>query len=226
MSYSTEKKVSKFRHELGQGAVEGVSGPETANNAHANASLVPMFTLGIPASPAIAVLMGAFLANGLTPGPRLFVEEPLLVWTVIASLFIGNAILLILNVPLVGLWTRILAVPYSVLCAILFAFLVIGSYAVSSSILDVLIMIFFGVVGLVMRRLSVPLEPLVLTMILGPLLEGALRQSLQISQGSFAIFFERPIALVFLILAAGIIAASISGTGSKKRKKLAQTIAS
>jgi putative tricarboxylic transport membrane protein len=222
MSYSTEKKVSKHRDELGKGAIEGVAGPETANNSHANASLVPMFTLGIPASPAIAVLMGAFLANGLTPGPRLFVEQPLLVWTVIASLFIGNAILLILNVPLVGLWTRILSVPYSVLSAVLFAFLVIGSYAVNNSIYDVLIMIFFGVVGLIMRRLSVPLEPLVLTMILGPLLEGALRQSLQVSQGSFTIFFERPIALTFLLLAAGIIIASITGAGSKRRRRIAQ----
>ncbi|GAA0936028.1 tripartite tricarboxylate transporter permease [Pseudonocardia zijingensis] len=219
LAYSSERKISRYRSELGSGAVEGVAAPETANNAHANAALVPLFTLGIPTSPAIAVLMGAFLMNGLTPGPRLFVEEPLLVWTVIASLFIGNAILLLLNVPLVGLWTRLLAIPYPVLSALILVFIIIGSYAINNSIIDVYLMLFFGVVGLVFRRLNVPLAPLVLTLILGPLIESALRQSLQISRGDFSIFLTRPISLTLLIVAAVIVVSSVLGSRLKPQGK-------
>jgi putative tricarboxylic transport membrane protein len=220
LAYSTERKVGRHREELGTGAIEGVAAPETANNAHANAALVPLFTLGIPASPAIAVLAGAFLQNGLTPGPQLFVDQPLLVWTIIASLFVGNLILLILNVPLVGLWTRLLAIPYSVLRALIFAFIVIGSYAVNNSILDVYIMIFFGLVGVAFRRLHIPLAPLVLTLVLGPLMEAALRQSLQISRGEFSVFFTRPISLTFLIIATVIVVSSVFGSRFKRRAHL------
>lgn len=217
LSYSVERKVGRFRNQLGSGAIEGVVGPETANNAHSSASMVPLFALGIPATPAIAVLMGAFLQNGLTPGPLLFIEEPVLVWTIIASFFVGNIILLLLNVPLVGLWTRILAVPHEVLIALIFAFLVIGSYSVSNSIADVFIMIGFGVVGLVLRRVGIPLAPLVLAMVLGPFLEAALRQSLQLSQGDFGIFLDRPIALTMLIIAAVVLIGSIAGSNLKKK---------
>ena len=220
LAYSTERKVGRHRNELGTGVVEGVAAPETANNAHANAALVPLFTLGIPASPAIAVLAGAFLQNGLTPGPLLFVEQPLLVWTIIASLFVGNLILLILNVPLVGLWTRVLAIPHSVLTALIFAFIVIGSYAVNNSVIDVYIMIFFGLVGLAFRRLDIPLAPLVLTLVLGPLMEAALRQSLEISRGEFSIFLTRPISLTFLLIAAAIAITSVVGSRFKRRAHL------
>jgi putative tricarboxylic transport membrane protein len=217
LAYSTEKKVSKHRSELGTGAIEGVAAPETANNSHSNAAFIPLFTLGIPASPAIAVLMGAFLQNGLTPGPTLFTQEPELVWTVIASLFVGNLLLLILNVPLVSVWTRILAIPYSVLRAVIFAFIVIGSYAVSNSVIDIYIMVAFGVIGFVFRQVGLPLAPLVLTLILGPFLESALRSSLQLSRGSFSIFVDRPLSLVFLVIAAVILLASVF-SGSLKRK--------
>src|SRR5690606_23056035 len=131
-----------------------------------------------------------------------------LVWTVIASLFVGNLLLLVLNVPLVSLWTRILAIPYSILRAIIFAFIIIGSYAVANSVIDVYIMIFFGILGFVFRQVGVPLAPLVLTLILGPFLESSLRESLQLSQGSFTVFVDRPLSLVFLILALGIVIAS------------------
>ena len=220
LAYSTERKVSRYRHELGTGAIEGVAAPETANNSHSNAAFVPLFTLGIPASPAIAVLAGAFLQNGITPGPRLFVDNSALVWTVIASLFVGNALLLLLNVPLVGLWTRLLAIPYSVLSALIFGFIVIGSYAVNNSIIDVFIMIFFGIVGLIFRRLDIPLAPLVLTLVLGPVMESALRESLQISAGDFSVFTTRPIALIFLILAAVILTGSIFGSKFKRKAHL------
>lgn len=217
LAYSAERKIGRYRSELGTGAIEGVAAPETANNSHSNAAFVPLFTLGIPASPAIAVLMGAFLQNGLTPGPRLFVTDPLLVWTIIASLFIGNALLLILNVPLVGLWTRVLAIPYSVLTSFIFVFVVIGSYAVNVAVMDIFIMVFFGIVGLVFRRVDIPVAPLVLTLILGPLLESALRQSLQISGGDFSIFATRPISLVLLIVGALIITISVVGSRLKAK---------
>lgn len=220
LAYSTERKVAKHRAELGTGAIEGVAAPETANNAHSNAAFIPLFTLGIPASPAIAVLMGAFLQNGLTPGPTLFTEAPDLVWTVIASLFVGNLLLLVLNVPLVSLWTRILAIPYSVLRGVIFAFIVIGSYAVSNSVIDIYVMVFFGLLGFVFRQVGLPLAPLVLTLILGPFLEGALRESLQLSQGSFSIFVDRPISLAFLLLATAILAASVVGAGLKRKAGL------
>lgn len=220
LAYSTERKVSRFRNELGTGAIEGVAAPESANNSHSNAAFVPLFTLGIPASPAIAVLAGAFLQNGITPGPRLFVDNSALIWTVIASLFIGNALLLLLNVPLVGLWTRLLAIPYSVLSALIFAFIVIGSYAVNNSITDVLIMVFFGIVGLVFRRLDIPLAPLVLTLVLGPVMESALRESLQISGGDFSVFTTRPIALTFLVVAVVILAGSVFGSKFKRKAHL------
>lgn len=224
VAYSGERKIGKYRSEIGHGAIEGVAAPETANNSHSNAAFVPLFTLGIPASPAIAVLMGAFLQNGLTPGPRLFAEEPLLVWTIIASLFVGNALLLLLNVPLVGLWTRVLAIPHSILTSFIFVFIVIGSYAVNVSVTDILIMIFFGIVGLVFRRVDIPVAPLVLTLILGPLLESALRQSLQISGGDFTIFVDRPIALVLLIVAALIVIGSVLGAKLKTKAGLPENV--
>lgn len=220
LSYSAETKLGKHRHELGQGAVEGVAGPETANNAHSSAAMIPLFALGIPASPAIAVLMGAFLQNGLTPGPQLFVNNAELVWTVIASFFIGNLLLVVLNVPLVGLWTRVLAIPQSVLSALIFMFLVLGSYAVRNSIVDVWVMIAFGLLGLLFRRVDIPLAPLVLALILGPMMEAALRQSLQMSQGSFGIFLERPIAAVLLLVAALVVGFSLVGTRLQKRRLL------
>ncbi|WP_353713240.1 tripartite tricarboxylate transporter permease [Arthrobacter sp. K5] len=205
LSYGAEKKFSKHRNELGKGAVEGVAGPETANNAHANAALIPLFTLGIPASPTIAVLMGAFLQQGLTPGPTLFTEHSEIAWAIIASLFIGNLLLVLLNVPLVGLWTSILRVPAPILTALILLFMVIGAYTINFSVFDVFVMIGFGLLGLALRHLEIPLAPMVLTLVLGPLMERSLRESLEISQGDFSIFLNRPISLVLIILGVLII---------------------
>ncbi|WP_076264034.1 tripartite tricarboxylate transporter permease [Intrasporangium flavum] len=207
LSYGAERKFSRFRQELGRGAIEGVAGPETANNAHANGALIPLFTLGIPASPTIAVLMGAFLQQGLTPGPTLFTEHADIAWAIIASLFVGNVILLILNVPLVRVWTAILRIPQKILTALILLFLVIGSYTINYSVFDVFVMVGFGVLGVVMRRFDIPLAPLVLTLVLGPLMERSLRESLDISQGDFSIFVTRPITVVLLVIGL-VIAAS------------------
>ena len=165
------------RHDRGRG------GPETANNAHANGALIPLFTLGIPASPTVAVIMGAFMMHGLIPGPFLFKEHPDVVWGVIASFYVGNVILLILNLPLIGIWVKILKIPYGILFGIILAFMVVGAYSVSNSAFDVLIMTLFGVIGYLLRKLDFPLAPIVLTLILGPLMERSLRQSLEMSQG-------------------------------------------
>lgn len=202
LSYIAERKVSKYPERFGSGVIEGVAGPETANNAHANGALIPLFTLGIPASPTVAVIMGAFMMHGLIPGPFLFKEHPQVAWGVIASFYVGNVILLILNLPLVGIWVKILKIPYGLLFGIIMTFMVVGAYSISNSAFDVFIMTIFGVIGYILRKLDFPLAPVVLTLILGPLMERSLRQSLEMSQGDFRIFLESPIALILLILAA------------------------
>jgi len=208
MSYILEKKVSKHPEKFGTGVIEGVAGPETANNSYANAAMVPLLTLGIPSSPTIAVLMGAFIINGLTPGPFLFTEKPILVWTIIASFFIGNVILLILNLPLVGLWAKILEVPYQYICVGTVLFCMIGAYSINSSVFDIWVMLGFGVVGYLLRKLDFPLAPAVLGLILGPQLEKSLRTSLEMSAGDFSIFFTRPITVLLLALSVIVILVS------------------
>lgn len=198
MAYVLEKRISKTPERFGDGAIEGVASAETANNAYANAAMVPLLALGVPSSPTIAVLMGAFIVNGITPGPFLFTERPELVWTVIASFFVGNAILLILNLPLVGLWAKLLKIPFSYMCTGVLIFCVIGSYGLKQSLFDVWIMLGFGVLGYLLRKLDLPLAPAILALILGPMMERSLRTTLEISAGSFAIFLDRPVALALL----------------------------
>ena len=200
MAYVTEKRLSKHPERFGNGAIEGVAGPETANNAYANASMIPLFALGVPSSPTIAVLMGAFIINGLTPGPFLFTERPDLVWAVIASFFIGNAMLLALNLPLVGLWAKLLRMPFSYLCTGVLIFCIIGSYSLKQTAFDVWVMLAFGAIGYVLRKLEFPLAPAILAMILGPMMEKSLRTTLEISGGSFGIFLDRPVALTLLVI--------------------------
>jgi putative tricarboxylic transport membrane protein len=204
-SYITEKKLSRHPEKFGTGMIAGVAGPETANNAHANASYIPLFTLGIPGSATVAILMGAFMMNGLTPGPFLFKEHPDVAWGVIASMYIGNVMLLILNLPLVGIWVKLLKVPYSILFALIMAFMLLGAYATDNSAYDILSMLLFGVIGYLLRKLDIPLAPAVLTLILGPLMEKNLRRSLEMSQGDFGIFLESPMAVGLLVAAAAVL---------------------
>ncbi|GHU08308.1 hypothetical protein FACS1894158_17490 [Betaproteobacteria bacterium] len=208
LSYIVEKRLSKTPEKFGTGMIEGVAGPETANNAYANAALIPLFTLGIPSAPATAVLMGAFMINGLIPGPSLFVEHATFVWAVIASLVVGNMMLLVLNLPLIPLWVKLLRIPYEILVAIILGFCVIGVFSLNNSVFDIWVMLGFGVVGYVFKKLDIPAAPMVLTLILGPLMERSLRQSLEMSGGSFDILFERPIALTLLVLATVVLLAS------------------
>jgi putative tricarboxylic transport membrane protein len=198
IAYIIEKKVSKHPELFGTGVIEGVASPETANNAYANASMVPLLTMGIPGSPTLAVLMGAFLIHGLTPGPFLFKERPDVVWGLIASLCVGNILLLILNLPLVGLWAKLLRIRYHYLYPGILLFCILGAYSLNQSVFDVGVMIIFGVLGYVFRKLDWPLSPTILALVLGPMMEKTLRTTLEISAGDLRIFVQRPIALVLL----------------------------
>ncbi|MGH8690702.1 MAG: tripartite tricarboxylate transporter permease [Burkholderiales bacterium] len=208
MAYILEKRLSRHPEKFGHGAIEGVAAPETANNAYANAAMVPLLVLGVPSSPTIAILMGAFIVNGLTPGPFLFKERPDLVWAVIASFFIGNVILLVLNLPLVGLWARLLRLRYQYLCAGTLLFCIVGAYSLKGTLFDVGVMLVFGVIGYLLRKLNFPLAPAVLALILGPFMEKSLRTSLEISGGDFGIFVTRPISAALLACAALILVVS------------------
>ena len=209
VSYVFEKKATpEPREGWGGGAIEGVAGPETANNAYVNAALIPLFTLGIPSSPTVALLMGAFMINGLIPGPFLFKEHPEVVWTVIASLFVGNVILLILNLPLIGLWVRVLTIPRGILYALILVFCIVGSYSLNNRLFDPVIMLLFGVLGYLFRKFDFPLAPVALTLILGPLMEKGLAQSMMLSRGDPSIFVTRPISLVLLTLSVLVLAVS------------------
>ena len=208
VAYVLEKRLSKTPEKFGQGAIEGVAAPESANNAYANAAMIPLLTLGIPSSPTIAVLMGAFIVNGLTPGPFLFQERPDLVWALIASFFLGNILLLILNLPLVGLWARLLHLPYQYVCVGTLLFCVIGAYSLQQNVFDVGVMIACGVIGYAMRKIDLPVAPLVLGLILGPFLEKSLRTSLEMSGGDFSIFYARPLCLGLLVIAVAVLVVS------------------
>ena len=201
VSYVIEKRISRHPERFGTGTVEGIAGPETANNAHANSAMIPLFTLGIPSAPVMAVLMAAFVINGLQPGPQLFQSNPQLVWGVIASLYIGNVILLILNLPLIAIWVQVLRIPWGILFAFILAIMVIGAYSSNNAAFDVWLMIGFGVLGYALRKLDFPLAPVLLTFILTPMMERSLFRSLVMSQGDVSILVTRPISLMFLVLA-------------------------
>jgi putative tricarboxylic transport membrane protein len=201
-SYATERRFSKHPEQFGNGAIEGVAGPEAANNAAAGGAFIPLLTLGIPANPVMAILLGALMIHGLQPGPLLMKNAPELFWGIIASMYVGNAMLLVLNLPLIGIWTRLLRVPYALLFPFVLLFCLIGSYSVSNNVGDGIIMWVFGVLGYLLKKFDYEAAPLILAMVIGPMMEEALRQSLILSAGSFTIFVERPITAGFLLAAA------------------------
>jgi putative tricarboxylic transport membrane protein len=202
LAYDAEKKVAKNPERFGKGAIEGVASPESANNATSSAGFIPLMGLGIPASPPLALLLGGLTVYGLTPGPLLFQKNADFVWTVIASLYIGNVILLILNLPLIGIWVRLTRMPYGILGTLILLLCFLGAYSVRNSLFDVAVSLVFGLVGYVLRKYHWPLAPLVLSFILAPLLEKNLIQSLSMSGGSIRIFFERGLTVSLLVGAA------------------------
>jgi putative tricarboxylic transport membrane protein len=200
-SYAIEKKVSKHPEEFGKGAIAGVAGPESANNSAAGGSFIPLLTLGIPANAVMAIFLGALMIHGLQPGPLLMTRAPDLFWGTIVSMYIGNGMLLVLNLPLIGLWVQVLKVPYYLLYPLIILFCLIGSYSIGNNTGDVIIMLIFGIVGYLMRKFRYDGAPMVLALVLGGELETSLRQSLMLSRGDFSIFISRPISFGFLIVA-------------------------
>ena len=197
-SYLLEKKLAKDPSRFGKGAIEGVAGPESANNACAQTTFVPMLTLGVPGSASMALMLGAMIMHGITPGPQVMTSRPDLFWGLIASMWIGNGMLLLLNLPLIGIWVRLLQVPYRMLFPIIMTMMGIGIYSLNNSGTDVLLMSFFGFVGYILVKLGCSFPPLILAMVLGPLLEENLRRSMLLSDGDPTVFFTRPISGGFM----------------------------
>ena len=208
-SYAVEKKLSRHPENFGTGAIEGVAGPEAANNAAASGCFIPLFSLGIPSNAVTALLLGSLMMHGVQPGPLLIQKNPEIFWGTLMSMYVGNVMLLILNLPLIGVWVKLLKIPYRVLFPLILLFCIIGSYSVNNSRFDVLMVVVFGVIGYLLRRYHYEAAPLVMAFILSPMIENSLRQSLLMSYGTSLIFFTRPISLGCLVLAALVLLSSI-----------------
>jgi len=220
MSYAIEKRLSKRPEEFGRGAIEAVAGPEAANNASAAGTLVPLLTLGLPTSATAAVLLAAFQQFGLQPGPLLFEHETALVWGVIASLYIGNVMLLVLNLPLVGLWVKLLAIPRHWLYAGILVIASLGAFSVHRATGDLVLMAIIGVIGFLMRAIGAPVAPVMIGLILGPAAEQHLRRALSISQGDWTVFLTRPIALTLLVLSVVIVVWGLVRNASRNKMEI------
>jgi putative tricarboxylic transport membrane protein len=224
VSYAMEKRLSKTPERFGKGAIEGVAGPESANNSACAGNFIPVLTLGIPTSAVMAVIVGAFIIHGVTPGPLLIKNNPDIFWGTIASMYLGNFMLLILNLPLIGIWVRVLKVPYGILFPLILLFCFVGAYANNNSLAELNVMIFFGLVGYLMKKTGFEPAPLVMAYILCPFLEEAFRQSLIKSHGDFSIFIKRPISATILAVAAGIIVLNVFSGVKQRRKSLLEKI--
>jgi putative tricarboxylic transport membrane protein len=221
-SYMFEKKVAKDPSRFGHGAIEGVAGPEAANNADAQCKFIPMLTLGLPASGTMALMLGALMIHGITPGPQVMIDKPDLFWGLIASMWIGNLMLVVLNLPLIGMWVSLLRVPYRLLFPAILVFCGIGIYSVSSSSFDIYLMAIFGILGIVWMKLECSPVPLMLGFILGPMLEQNLRRALVMSAGDPAVFITRPISLGFILATLLILIVMVAPAGRKRRNVIAR----
>lgn len=222
LSYAVEKRVSKNPEQFGKGAIAGLAGPESSNNAASQAGFIPLLSLGVPASAVMGILLGALMIHGIQPGPLLMQNEPELFWGVMASMYIGNIMLLVLNLPLIGLWVRLLMVPYSVLFPIILFVALTGAYVVNGSFMDLYLMLGFGVIGYLMRKFDYEPAPLILAYVLAPLLELSLRQSLIISGGEMSIFFTKPISLFFIVVSALLLVSGVIPSIRRGRRQLAE----
>ena len=223
LSYDLEKKLSKHPGKFGKGAMEGVAGPESTNNATSSGGFIPLLALGIPASPPLAVLLAALMIYGLTPGPVLFEQNSQMVWMVIASMFVGNLILLVLNLPLVGLWAKLTEVPFGILAPIILLISILGAYSVRNSMFDIVVAIVFGVLGYLFHKFQWPIIPFVLCTVLGPKIESSFIQSMEMSSGNLLIFVQRPISLTILIIAVIFLILSVLLMKRTKRRILQET---
>jgi putative tricarboxylic transport membrane protein len=218
-TYSLEKKLSKTPKEFGHGALPGVAGPEAANNAAAQTSFIPMLTLGLPSNAVMALMIGALMMQGLSPGPQLMTEKPELFWGLVASMWIGNLMLIVLNLPLVGIWVKLLSAPYRILYPAILMFCCIGVYSLNSSWLDVVLAGGFGILGYIFLKMRCEPAPLLLGFILGPMIEENLRRALLISKGDPAVFVQRPISLTFLLLALALIVVLVAPAFRSARER-------
>ena len=219
-SYTVEKRISDHPEEFGQGAIAGVAGPESANNAGAQTSFIPLLTLGIPANPVMALMVGAMIIQGIVPGPNVASEQPELFWGIIASMWIGNLMLVILNLPLIGLWVKLLKVPYHVLFPIIMAFCSIGVYSVNSNVYDLYAVAFFGLMGYALLKLKCEPAPLLLGFVLGPMLEENLRRAMILGRGDPTVFVTRPISLTLLLLTVAVLVVMLLPAIRKKRDEV------
>src|SRR5262249_38966452 len=221
-AYTLEKKVARPPRAFGQGDIRGVAAPESANNAGAQTSFIPMMTLGIPSNPTMAMMIGALMIHGIAPGPRVMSERPELFWGVIASMWIGNLMLVILNLPLVGLWVRFLRLPYRLLFPAIVAFCCIGTYTINGSMFDVFVMAFFTVFGYVCLKLARGPAPLILGFVLGPMMEENFRRALLISRGDFSVFVTEPLSLAFLVASVALLIVVAAPAIRAKREEALQ----
>ena len=218
-AYAIEKKVSKNSKEFGRGAIEGVAAPESANNAGAQTSFIPMLTLGIPSNPVMALMIGAMIIQGIQPGPSVITEQPKLFWGIIVSMWIGNLFLIILNLPMIGMWVRIVSVPYQMLFPAILVFCSIGVFSLNNTEFDVYVMAFFGVLGYIFVKLDCEPAPMLLAFILGPMMEEYMRRALLLSRGDPTVFVTRPISAALLALGAiAIIVASLPALHRKREE--------
>ena len=223
VSYGIERRLSKHPERFGKGAIEGVAGPESANNSAATGAFVPMLALGIPTGPVTAVMIAAVMVHGIAPGPLLIQQQPELFWGFVASMYVGNTVLLILNLPLVGLFVNLLRIPYAYLYPAILCFCILGCYSVANSVVDVWIMLIMGGIGYVLRKFGYDLAPVALGLVLAPMLELSLRQSLAMSAGDYSIFVQRPIAATMLALGAILLVLGLKpliGKGADWRAKV------
>jgi putative tricarboxylic transport membrane protein len=223
-SYALEKKLSDHPEKFGTGVIEGVAGPESANNSATGGAFIPLFTLGIPSNSVVAILLGAFMIFGIQPGPLLISQHPDLFWGTIMSMYVGNAMLLILNLPLIGLWVKLLRVPYPILFPLILVFCIAGVYSLNNSLVEVAMMVGFGVFGYVARKFQFEMAPLILALVIGPMMEQNLRLSLVISQGSPLIFLEHPISAVFVSACAFLLISPLVPWIGGRREMLQQKV--
>jgi putative tricarboxylic transport membrane protein len=220
IAYGVEKRFSRRREHFGKGAIEGVAAPESANNAASQTSFIPMLTLGIPSNPVMALMIGALLIQGLVPGPKIALEQPTLFWGLITSMWIGNLMLVVLNLPLIGIWVRLLTIPYYVLFPTIVAFSALGVFTVNFNVFDLFSLAGFGILGYALVRLGFEPAPLLLGFVLGPMLEEYLRRAMLLSRGSPAIFYERPISAALLTIAGLMLLASLLPAIARRRQEV------
>ena len=221
-AYALEKKVSRHPERFGKGAIEGVAGPESANNAGAQTSFIPMLTLGIPSNPVMALMIGALIMQGIQPGPSVIQEQPVLFWGLIVSMWVGNLMLLVLNLPLIGLWVKMISIPYRYLYPCIVAFCLIGVFSLNNATFDIWLMGLFGIAGYLLRKLDCEPAPLLLGFVLGPMLEEHLRRAMLVSKGDATTFLTQPISAVLLVLALLLLASVIAPSVRAKREEAFQ----